>query len=156
MCRGAKDHELVTEALDSFCQAMGFQWDHVILRLDRALPSFRTRWWVLAIPLGAPLPRLRDLPLHPGRQQLRALLPEWPRWNFMEEMELALSEKEIRIFGDLENSPTIHILNMCDKAPTLLHSAGHHRVYPANQGDPCHTCEISLFSNWLETLVPAR
>ena len=125
---GAKDHELVTCAIDKFCEAMGFQWTSVILRLDRALPSFRTRWWVLAIPKGVPLPQLRDLPLHAGRQRLCQVFQGWPRWNFMDEMELALTEKETMLFQGIDESMTIHKLNLCERAPTLLHSAAHHLV----------------------------
>ena len=122
---GAKDHALVTQSLDRFCEVMGFQWTSTILRLDRALPSFRTRWWVLAIPKGVPLPQLRDLPLHPQRQQLQQIFSGWPKWNFMEELELAITEKEKDLYRGIDESLTIHRLNTCERAPTLLHSAAH-------------------------------
>lgn len=118
----------ITQALDRFCEVMSFHWTAKVLHLDRALPSRRTRWWLVALPTSLNLPKLSDLPLALHRQTLGQLVRQWPTWPKEEERELKLTQSELDMYQDPAYGVLPRLLDMNGVAPTLLHSAGHHLV----------------------------
>ncbi|CAK9103232.1 Retrovirus-related Pol polyprotein from type-1 retrotransposable element R2 [Durusdinium trenchii] len=118
----------ITQALDRFCEVMSFHWAAKVLHLGRALPSRRTRWWLVALPTSLNLPKLSDLPLALHRQTLGQLVRQWPTWPKEEERELKLTQSELDMYQDPAYGVLPRLLDMNGVAPTLLHSAGHHLV----------------------------
>ena len=123
---GAGDHHVVQATMDEYCHLRGHHWTSVILHHDRALPSFRTRWWAIALPLGIPLPDLKDMPFAHGRQMLGQIFPFWPCWSDQDEQQLLLSDEEIEFYVPEHGGD--RLLDLNSKAPTLLHSLAHHMV----------------------------
>ena len=121
---GAGDHKEVHLAMDQYCRLRGHHWTSIGLHLDRTLPSYRTRWWAVAVPLWIPLPALRDLPFAADRQELRSIFPFWPCWSDAEEEELLLSHEEMAFYA--QDGGADRLLQMDGRAPTLLHSLAHH------------------------------
>ena len=123
---GAKDHPLTIQTLDRYCELRGFHWKGGVLHLHNALPSFRTRWWVIIAHKDHPLCELPDLPVAELRQHLRQIFPQKVQWPLEEEQLLALTPIEMQAFNDSAFGAHPRFLNMDGRAPTLLHSAAHH------------------------------
>lgn len=146
----------ITDAMDRFCEVMHFQWRTTILHLDRALPSRRTRWWLLALPKDMSLPVLRDLPLSHDRQRLGQVITSWPLWPLEEEQELQLSQAEQDMHHDSSYGVVPRLLDINSAAPTLLHSAAHHLVdCPCGCRGPISDATLRA-RGWQATLVQSR
>ena len=124
----AGENEKVKSTLDEFCRLAQFQWSSVNLHLDRALPTYRTRWWALLIPDEFTLPDLVDLPLALGRQRLVDVIPHWPVWPMQEERELSLTDLEKEFYLRDQPNNGQRFLDLEAKMPTQLHSIAHHLV----------------------------
>eukprot|EP00438_Fugacium_kawagutii_P008243 Skav226262 [mRNA] locus=scaffold2708:164460:168437:+ [translate_table: standard] len=123
---GAGQHRTIRASIDDFCTARGFKHVSTILRLDHAMPCYRTRWWCLMYPAWMPDIDINDLPVGEGRQCLADVFPFWPTWSLEEELQLKLTAEELEVFGDSQFGAQLadRLLDMQGRCPTLLHSMG--------------------------------
>ena len=118
-------HAEIRTYLDLFVAATSYGWKSCILRLDRAWPTRRTRWWAIIAPLDVcDALDLPDLPFAADLQKISALLPRWPSWSREAEQDLHWDQDELDFHAQFADIQALR-LRRDGQCPTLLHSLGH-------------------------------
>ena len=112
----------IQKKIQKLAWSMGMQFDQVILKLDKAWPCRRTRWWMMMIPKEYQIPKLMDLPLDPNMQRLDNLLPVWPRWSDHDEDILRLTSEELQMLHNPQYGNDVRVLQNDKHVPCILHS----------------------------------
>eukprot|EP00438_Fugacium_kawagutii_P006439 Skav208838 [mRNA] locus=scaffold1193:172877:176524:+ [translate_table: standard] len=122
----------LVDFLSSFSSVMGFSWKSQILRLHRAWPVRRTRWWCVMAPAALMHHLcLEDLPVTDCLACVGDLFPEWPLWSVEDELLLSCLSDEKAFLENFASLAEL-MLDLGGICPTLLHSLGH-----LNRACPC-------------------
>ena len=104
----------------------------MLIELAHQWPNYRKRWWALLRKNEWSLLPLSNWPVDPMHQNIGDVIREWKAYGDEDEEQLALTEAEIRAYGDVRYGSDRRILNHQGKAATFLHSYG-----CALRGCPC-------------------
>ena len=137
---GAGTNAEVARFLDEISSVLHLKRSEVVLHLERAWPSRRSRWWTIMFPGTWADMHLEDMPQFQEWQTVGKLFPCWPLWQPEEEAQLSWSADENALFKDPAFGNIDRRLSLTGKAPTLLHSMGNHA-----SGCPCG-CRTNPFA----------
>ena len=93
-----------------------------IISLEDIWPCRRTRWWLLMIPKKYDLKDIQAFPQDGNLQHINQLFMDWPHWPESEEIDLLLTEEELRILQDERYGDDIRWLREIRTCPCILHS----------------------------------
>ena len=114
----------VQDKLQKLGWSMGKDVVQTTLRLEKAWPCKRNRWWTVVLPKNYNLRHIPDLTDDITMQRVGQLFMSLPQWSDQEELELRLTLEEQEKLHDPRYGNDVRIL-MADKpCPCILHSYG--------------------------------